>query len=642
MRDPGHPMADRLRWYWHRLRAMSLGEVFQHGRRRWRVLVDERRHWDWGIVSLGRGGTFPRLAGVESAPAGLREILARDAEEIRKGHWRAFGHLKLKVEVPPRWHCDYLAGQDLATGLCSSRLEYRKLPGGADIKLIWELSRWTQLTRLAMAAYVLEDRAAAGRCEQCLWDWLEHNPPHRGWNWTSALEGGIRLVQLAWMDALLAGRLEAGLGEEAWGALMARLLPAHVHYVWRHRSFGSSANNHLLGELAGLMVATVRWPRLARWGASLETLKALLEREVLAQFAEDGGNREQALNYQLFAFELCWQARMALMATGRKLVPAVEERLARAAGFFLEVQVEHEPWDYGDSDSAYVLPAFARETTALREWRAWFARAQPGAVLDYWLGDPPVVGASSPSHPAHTIEAGDWWIYARSGMGICESGLWFLRWDMSPLGYLRTAAHGHLDALHLSIWHRGVAMVIDPGTGAYYGDRGLRARLASREAHNGPCPEGDLGPRRLGPFLWSEHHPVPTWQAMEIEGSRVVRAELQAGDGVLRRSVRRLTDPEGWEVADEYMRDGDGGRFSVLWQFEPGARLRHLEGRRFRLQRGEVKVEVEVGEGWSEIAEVENPVSPAFRQVTTAPGLRLMSPDKPCVLRTRFLACGGS
>ena len=34
------------------------------------------------------------------------------------------------------------------------------------------------------------------------------------------------------------------------------------------------------------------------------------------------------------------------------------------------------------------------------------------------------------------------------------------------LGYLSTAAHGHLDALHLSIWYRGIAFVIDPSTGA--------------------------------------------------------------------------------------------------------------------------------------------------------------------------------
>jgi hypothetical protein len=572
----------------------------------------------------------------------LREILEQDAKDILDGRWKVFGQLQLKVDLPPKWHCDYLAGKDLATTLPASRLDHRELPGGADVKLIWELSRWTHLTRLAMAAHVVGDQTAAARCEQWLWDWLDRNPPHRGWNWTSALEAGIRLVQLAWMDALLAGRFEAGLGQEAWDALLARLLPAHVHFVWRHRSFGSSANNHLLGELAGLIVATVRWPRLTRWGASVGELKQLLEEEILLQFAEDGGNCEQALNYHWFAFELCWQARLALMAAGRKLLPVVEERLARAAGFFWEVQVEHEPWDYGDSDDARVIPCYAREATAIREWRAWLVRARGRTAPDYWLGDPPVLGRLGKGTPQHTVEAGDWWVYPRSGVAISESGYWFLRWDLSRLGYLRTAAHGHLDVLHLSIWHRGVAMVIDPGTGAYYGDKALRKRLASHEAHNGPCPEGGIGPTRLGPFLWSEHHVSPTWGLVDLEGRKFVRGEVRWKDGMLRRGVRHLGDRDGWEVIDEHGRDTRQGDFSVVWQFGPGAIVRQLGERRFQIRRGEGRLEVEVSDGWSEVEMVENPVSPAFRQVTSAPGLRLRASVEPCVLSTRFLACDGS
>jgi hypothetical protein len=265
----------RLEWYWHRLRAMSPGEMFRHARRRWRVLVDERRRWDWASISIGRGGTFPWCQTRDRRRRGCGRSWRRTRRRSGTG---VGGRLGI-------WTCGWISrrggtviiwqGKDLATDLPASRLEYRHLTGGADIKLIWELSRWTQLTRLAMAAHVLEDRGAAECCEQWLWDWLEHNPPYRGWNWTSALEGGMRLVQLTWMDGLLAGRFEVGVGEEAWGALLARLLPMHVRFVWRQRSFGSSANNHLLGELAGLIVATVRWPRLAQWGAPLGTLKKL-------------------------------------------------------------------------------------------------------------------------------------------------------------------------------------------------------------------------------------------------------------------------------------------------------------------------------------------------------------------------------
>jgi hypothetical protein len=78
--------------------------------------------------------------------------------------------------------------------------------------------------------------------------------------------------------------------------------------------------------------------------------------------------------------------------------------------------------------------------------------------------------------------AASWHRYPESGMVIWQEGDWFLRWDLSPLGYLSTASHGHCDALHLSLWYRGQAVIIDPGTGAYYTDKRLRDYLASWEA----------------------------------------------------------------------------------------------------------------------------------------------------------------
>src|SRR6185436_6214193 len=113
------------------------------------------------------------------------------------------------------------------------------------------------------------------------------------------------------------------------------------------------------------------------------------------------------------------------------------------------------------------------------------------------------------ANPACVSGARDWLIYPDSGIAVCWSGDWNLRWDLSPLGYLSTAAHGHLDALHLSLWYKEMALVIDPGTGAYYGDTRLRAHLASWIAHNGPRPVELDFPKRLGSFLWSDAHANP-------------------------------------------------------------------------------------------------------------------------------------
>ncbi len=65
----------------------------------------------------------------------------------------------------------------------------------------------------------------------------------------------------------------------------------------------SSANNHLIGEAAGVYVAASTWPlwpQMAEWG---ERCRLVLEEECHKQNAPDGGNREQAFAYQTFVLD---------------------------------------------------------------------------------------------------------------------------------------------------------------------------------------------------------------------------------------------------------------------------------------------------------------------------------------------------
>ena len=278
--------------------------------------------------------------------------------------------------------------------------------------------------------------------------------------------------------------------------------------------------------------------------------------------------------------------------------------------------------------------------------------------------------------------------------------MWLLRWDLSPLGYLKTAAHGHLDALHLSVWFKGVAMVIDPGTGAYYADENLRAWLASREAHNGPSPMVWSSPVRLGPFLWSAHHDSPRWEAEEDGG---IVSEWHLANGLMRRRVTPAEGRQGWQVEDSHESRAATPDFAVRWQFAPGCFVKLLDERRFSLNRNGASVIVGVGAEWAEVELVEEKsqrspgnlsspgpgatvsasdggrnaakgaetdsrsrcptesdgilrasasaselearyagtVSQAFRKVEWAPYLKLVArpqSGKPCVFRTTFLA----
>jgi heparinase II/III-like protein len=657
----------KLVWYWRRLAPMTAREAALHARKKLRQLADARGARDWPVPSLEFAGRFPRLPKPGDAPAVTREALRRDAERILSGRWRAFGHLELQVDTPPRWHKDYLAATDLATEKSAFKLNHRDLPHQADIKLIWELSRWHQLVRLAMAGYVHHDERCACQCLDWLDDWVKHNPPYRGWNWTSALEAGVRLIQFTWIDALVGAQAESNRASHRKDlrtrlrALRQEILPAHVWFTWRYKSFGSSANNHLIGELAGLILATARWPDLARCGTTLDELQRLWEDETLAQFAEDGGNREQALNYQLFSWELCWQARAALLGAGRTISPAVDERLRRAAQFYVDIQVPSDPWDYGDSDGAFVTPFFTDETEAVREWHLWLTDPVKSGALDFWWGaERPQLEACRNRTPASMPYLKH---YKESGQGILCRGAWAVRLDVSPLGYLKTAAHGHLDALQLSLWHGGVAMVVDPGTGSYYWDKRLREWLASRPAHNAPCAEDNDWPRRFGPFLWATNHAPPD---LGVEPEKLT-AGFHLPRHVSERTFRPLGDASGFQVEDRCFSNGTSRPgvelrpFTVCWQFGPGATLERLTGHTFRVTRRGVSLDVEVSDDWAAVypvaerndhvltamadteleAKFAGTVSCAFRKVEWAPFLKLVArpqPGRPCVFRTTFLA----
>ena len=649
----------KLDWYFHRLKAMTPGEVLLRARKKIREKSDALRDRDWASIRLVANPDYPALPTREDLPVEVTKSLTADTEEILAGRWKAFGHVDLKVDDPPLWHCDYLAGKDLKNHRNAFKLNHRSLPEGADIKLIWEINRWQQLTRLAMTAYYLQDEAAARKCIVWLEDWVKNNPPFKGWNWTSALETGYRLVQFVWIDALFSEMAEEWNYDAELETLRYEILPPHVFYTWRHRSFGSSANNHLIGELTGLIAALVRWPNLAVWCTSLDELQCFWETEVLKQFATDGGNREQALNYHLFSFEFCIIAWTAIHAKGTVTTARVEKTLGKMAEFLVSVQREEERWDYGDGDDATVLPFWTETEKAAWEWREWLADSRRSPALGMWWNhirrhsqlpaQVPTIDMVSLG-PNHRED--DWNVFSNSGIAIKRSHDWFLRFDLSPLGYGKMAAHGHLDALHISIWRRGQAVVIDPGTGSYYGDLELRDWLASRAAHNGPCLTNLDHPRRQGTFLWSDQHSVPAWRQSD-ENS--FAAEWFVPVGTIYRKLVELDDGAGWRVEDDFLPNDHefNGEFTVRWQFAPGTTLSRLEDRRFRIEREGTVYFVEASADWESVltdhgegepgdekGPYEGVVSPSFRVVKKAPFLLLTAQagHKPCVFSTTFLA----
>jgi hypothetical protein len=583
-------------WRWHRLRAMSFSEIGHRllerlGRLREAASLKKisRRPWD------NTSTDFPKLPWREHVPPELRKQLAVDAEKLVRGEWELFGWKQVEVGAPPCWHRDATLGVVIDPDILARKLDHRHLDHDADARSIWEINRWNEMTRMAMHSALNGDVHAIRVSQLWLEDWCDRNTPGHGINWTSPMEAGLRLMNFCWFDALVRGCNDPELARRQ-DELSARIVPTHAWWVWQRRSFGSSANNHLIGELSALVMAITRWPALARMIRPAQQVMKLLDHEILQQFATDGGNKEQALHYHLFAWEMCWHAGMA--AGGFKA--EVLERLTKAAQYFVDVVEPPECWDFGDSDDAQVLPLPLNRANAAAEFRGWLLNRGDGAVLRFWLGAPPKgVKAAMRSK---------WLIHEQSGQAVWRDARWSVRADASPLGLGSMAAHGHLDALHVSLWFEQQALIIDPGTGAYYGDSAWRTRLASWAAHNGPVPvKGRATPQRTGTFLWAKHHGKPTLQISDD----ICLIGLNCGG---RHTQRAVHAAEGYiEICDEV---GTETPHEVTWQLAPGWRIEQERKNGFVCHHAEsIPVHATLnGDSIEKWEIVEREASPHFRE----------------------------
>lgn len=592
-------------WYLNRLRAMEPAEIAER-------VAEKTRNWTTSSALADLEGfqlappvstAPPRLPKADSAPESLRQAVAKEAREYRDSRWKLFGWKTVEVGSPPQWNHDFMHDVAVNTYAESHKLDHRDLGDGADARCVWEINRWTELVRIAQNAWLNDEPADARLVQDWLTDWCEHNPPGLGLQWTSALEVSLRLINFCWIDALIRECQDPELTLQQ-DALAQRIVPIHAWWTWRNRSFGSSANNHLIGELAGVVVASSRWPCLAKLRVCGERAWQALETEILRQFAPDGGNREQALHYHLFAWEMAWQAALSIGDLAAPVLP----RLQKAARFFVDATPETPSWDFGDSDDAVITPfANHRESTAA-EWRAWFSGMEDESSIGFWLGEPPA---------GKTVRTQGWKHFPETGLVVRQQDQWMARADASPLGLGRIAAHGHLDALHLSLWHAGQAVIIDPGTGAYFSDPELREQLARWEAHNGPVPVmGRDLPRRLGPFLWSGHHPTP--QVKLDEAAEVCSLRFTNESSPF---VRRTLSFERGNVVIED-KASCSTPHQVAWQFPAGTTVT-ADSRGWKLGLpGALQLRVETQSDRIEHTSVEDrTVSPAFSKVELAPCL---------------------
>src|ERR1700730_10175239 len=308
-RAPGTPSASRARlvsfavdsgrnagsgraplgWYVRRAQAMSARELAwrtaEPVRARLRRTPLRRPDWD----TPGWTELLERLAGT-AAPA-----TTAAAARIAGGELCFWGRAARIDPLRPDWNVE---------------------PVDGDPKRVWELHRQQHLVPLALGSVIAERPDWARVCVDQLISWAASSPPGRGPAWSSGYEASHRLIGWAWTVPLVAR--EASARELA---LLADSYALQRQFVDRSPSRFSSANNHRIADLVGL----IGWSMLSA-GAGWHDTWRELEDEVALQTYPDGGSREQASGYFLYVLELLWLAGLFAQASGQSL-GRLEERL---------------------------------------------------------------------------------------------------------------------------------------------------------------------------------------------------------------------------------------------------------------------------------------------------------------------------
>lgn len=369
-------------------------------------------------------------------------------------------------------------------------IDFRHGGGRGDVKYVWEINRLQQLPPLAAHLLLAGDDQSRRAIEAAIDSWHSANPPFRGVGWASGIEVALRAISLIVTMDLVGDRLGAATRQQ-----VGDILAASANWLPRFPSRFSSANNHLVAELAGEYLIGLAL------GAAPDAARGALLAEARKQILADGAGAEQTPTYAAFTAELILLCAAAARQAGTPFASPVEARLAAFANFVAWLPPAA---GFGDNDEGRVLtlgdePDYVRSVAAAIHGFLQMPgdAAGPDDFRALVFGTPSEPAPVSRGLQTFTQGGLSVWRGEMNGRSID------LTFDHGPLGYLSIAAHGHADALSLTLCIDGEPVLVDPGTWLYGSGGVWRNWFRSTPAHNTLNIAGKSQSIIAGMFNWS-------------------------------------------------------------------------------------------------------------------------------------------
>jgi hypothetical protein len=503
-------------------------------------------------------------------PQSHRDRAIAVADDYCAGRFLYYSKLVFDLGLPPDWIKSPLAQMRHNNQAHWCDLSAFSAEMG-DIKDVWEPSRFACAYWLARTYAFTADEKYPTAFWKLFESWCEQNPPNRGPNWRCGQETSFRIM--AWCFALYAfwnspATTPARVASMVCAlALSAGRVAPNIDYAV------SQKNNHAISEALGLFTVGTLFPELrgaAGWAAEG---RRIAEREILRQVYDDGSYVQQSMNYhRVMLHDALWVSRLAEL-NGKPLAKLVLNRIARAAEFLFEMldQPSGRVPNYGANDGALVLPLSSNDYRDFRD----------------------TVQAANYSHSrTRVVEAGPWdetllWLFGESALHsplsrkqpsskrFNSGGYYTIR---TPRSWAMVRCHtyrdrpGHVDMLHVDLWHDGQNILRDSGSYRYFAPKepGAETYFKDIAAHN-TIQVGDTGPLELvSRFIWL---PWPRASCLRHEKNKFVGEHHAYNRSPWhvrhRRTVEALEDGTKWLIHDQLL--GSMRQLVTLrWHLAPG------------------------------------------------------------------------
>ena len=274
------------------------------------------------------------------------------ADNAIRGTIKGFSSVSLDYGLPINWQLNPLTNKST-----SNEKKWYKIPdfdnNRGDIKVIWEISRFTHFFLYLKAYIISKDKKYYSAFSNQLQDWLDNNQYSYGANYKCGQEATLRLINIL---IVYSGFKEYGLTSKNDDENVLKMLKFSYKKVLSNYNYAyrSVKNNHTISETIGLLIGAWSESNPRRLKKAINKLNKVID----YQFSDDGGYIQDSFNYQRFALQILGFIQSEFVKINPKISDKNINKINNSIYLLNSVQDDYSGVlpNYGANDGALIFP----------------------------------------------------------------------------------------------------------------------------------------------------------------------------------------------------------------------------------------------------------------------------------------------